>query len=68
LEEIGEIIEDLGKKIKFKLDSVQKESENIITMLAECFQKYNKELNAFSFSLEAEEVKKAAEISRFSCN
>ena len=37
-------------------------------MLAECFKKYNEDINAFSFSLEAEEVKKAAEISRFSCN
>jgi len=37
-------------------------------MLAECFKKYTKDINGFSFSLEAEEVKKAAEISRFSCN
>ena len=37
-------------------------------MLAKCFKKFNKDINAFSFSLEAEEVEKAAEISRFSCN
>jgi hypothetical protein len=37
-------------------------------MLTECFQKFNKEINVFSFSLESEEAKKAAEISRFSCN
>ena len=36
-------------------------------MLAECFQQYKNDINSFSFSLELEEVKKAAEISRFSC-
>ena len=37
-------------------------------MLAECFRQYKNDINSFSFSLELEEVKKAAEISRFSCN
>jgi hypothetical protein len=37
-------------------------------MLSECFKNYTEDIKIFTYSLEAEEVKKAAEISNFCCN
>jgi hypothetical protein len=68
LEAIGAKVEQLGIKMKMKYASIEKESENIISLLAECLSKYQKEILGLKYDLNIEEVMKVAEISRDACN
>jgi hypothetical protein len=42
LEAIGAKVEQLGVKMKMKYASIEKESQNIISLLAECLARYEK--------------------------
>jgi hypothetical protein len=68
LEAIGAKVEQLGIKMKMKYASIEKESQNIISLLAECLPRYEKEIKDLKYDLNNEEVMKVAEISRDACN
>ena len=68
LEAIGAKVEQLGIKMKMKYASIEKESQNIISLLAECLPRYQKEIKDLKYDLNNEEVMKVAEISRDACN
>ena len=68
MEAIGAKVEQLGVKMKMKYASIEKESQNIISLLAECLPRYQKEIKDLKYDLNNEEVMKVAEISRDACN
>ena len=68
MEAIGAKVEQLGVKMKMKYASIEKESQNIISLLAECLPRYEKEIKDLKYDLNNEEVMKVAEISRDACN
>jgi hypothetical protein len=68
LEAIGAKVEQLGVKMKMKYASIEKESQNIISLLAECLSKYKKEISDLKYDLNNKEVMKIAAISRDACN
>jgi hypothetical protein len=68
LEAIGAKVEQLGARMKMKYASIEKESENIINMLAECLSRYEKDILRLKYDLNREEVMKVATISRDACN
>ena len=51
-----------------KFSSIQKESDNIINLLSECFKKYEVDLLNLRYDFSEREVMKVAEISRDACN
>ena len=67
-EAIGETIKDLGVKLNMKYSSIQKESDNIIKLLSECFKKYEVDLLNLRYDLSEKEVMNISEISRDACN
>jgi hypothetical protein len=68
LEAIGAKVEQLGIRMKMKYDSIEKESENTISLLAECLPRYEKDIRGLKYDLNNEEVMKVAAISRDACN
>jgi hypothetical protein len=68
LEAIGAKVEQLGVRMKMKYASIEKESENIISLLAECLSRYEKDILGLKYDLSNEEVMKVATISRDACN
>ena len=51
LEALAEKVEQLGIKMKMKYESIEKESEDIINLLAECMNKYEKDLLDLRYDL-----------------
>jgi thiamine pyrophosphokinase len=68
LEAIGAKVEQLGVKMKMKYASIEKESQNIISLLAECLARYENEIKDLKYDLNNEEVMMVAKISRDACN
>jgi thiamine pyrophosphokinase len=68
LEAIGAKVEQLGVKMKMKYASIEKQSDNFISLLAECLPKYEKEIHGLKYDLNNEEVMKVAAISREACS
>jgi hypothetical protein len=68
LEAIGAKVEQLGVKMKMKYASIEKQSDNFISLLAECLPKYEKEIHGLKYDLNNEEVMKVAAISRDACS
>lgn len=54
--------------MNLKYASIEKESENIISMLAECLSRHQKDILGLKYDLNQGEVMKVAEISRDVCN
>jgi len=68
LEALGWKVKQLGIKMNMKYRSIEKESENIMNLLAKCFNKYQKELKNLKNDLSDDEVMLVAEIARDACN
>ncbi len=53
--------------MKMKYDSIEKESEIIISLLAECLSQYEEDILSLEYHLDNKEIMKVAKISRDAC-
>ncbi len=58
----------MGVKSKTKFDFIEKDSDDMLNLLAECLSKYEKDILILEYNLSEKEVYKIAEISRDACN
>ena len=66
-ESVSEKVLDLGTRVNYKFSSIEKDSNGIMSLLAEISSRYQKDIQGLKYNLSPEEYKKAAQISREAC-